>query len=873
MDTTMQEASPTIEEEKRYLKTLAQDALELYALVGHATLLNHTINTTFRVDASGQADPAPGGAGAAEERFVLRIYRPGTYSEAAIRSEVVWLRALRAGEGVEVSEPVGTAGGGEVATLAGETATPRFCLLFRWLEGRFAIATPTPSQLAQIGASLARLHRFSEHFTPPAEFERPRFDLAGLLGTGSVIPPGAAETFVSRADRHFLDEAAAYLRSELQSLADAPQVFGLIHGDLTPKNCLFHQGEIRALDFADFGWGYYPYDIAASLSQLTEGEDYPQLCQAFLEGYRRVRPLEAAHEAALEAFQICRHIYVLRWLCRFLDLASIRERARDGFPYLTARIRRFVDRRRPRRRSPDRPRSLAEMSTVQFIGHLHRQQIELWADGDRLRFSAPEGVLTQVLRDELVKRKPEVLQLLHATTATAGAGTPPLVPVPRSGPLPLSAAQERFLDCPPRSLTSGLIRLRGPVRMAALKSSLNEVVRGHEILRTRFTEHEGKPVQVIRSELSVELPVIDLDPLPAADREAAAQRNARAIARRPFDPDRRPLRLALLRLNAEEHLLVVAIHPIAADRWSIRVLVRELLMLYEALLNPAAVPGLPELPIQYADFADWQLQGLRGEVYERQLRYWLTQLEGAPQLLALPTDRPRPALVVAAGRHLRELPGSLHQALEALCQREGCTPFVALVAAFNVLLWRTTGQRDLLVGTPVANRHRAELEGMIGPFANVLVLRTRIAADATFRELLGEVRQITQGAYEHQDLPFEKLVEALRPQRELGHHPLVQVSLMLQDEPGPPLVRAGLEMMIETVEGAEGGYDLIAEIEQASGGLRFTLHYARALFDDSTIAGMAAHFQELLESLLADPDEVLSQLELPEASQEAVASR
>ncbi|MCP4655448.1 MAG: phosphotransferase, partial [bacterium] len=322
------------EETKDRLTAWAEEGLDAYPLTGRVTLLNHTINTTFRVDARPRTNSATAGAAGAEERFVLRIYRPGTYSAETIRSEVAWLQALRRDEVLGVPEPVPTADGAPLVVIDAESAAPRLGVLFRWLEGRFASGELTLAQVAKIGEFLGTLHRLSDRFTAPPEFERPRFDLDVLLGTGAVVPPGEAEELVSRADRQLLDEAAAWLRAELESLGRAPEVFGLIHGDLTPKNCLFHGGELRALDFADCGWGYYPYDIATSLLRLGERDDYPALRDGFLESYRRVRPLQPAHEAAIETFQICRHIFLLRWLCRFLDLPEVRERARDGFPFL-----------------------------------------------------------------------------------------------------------------------------------------------------------------------------------------------------------------------------------------------------------------------------------------------------------------------------------------------------------------------------------------------------------------------------------------------------------------------------------------------------------------------------------------------------------
>jgi len=859
---------PVGEQSRRRLMALAEAGLDAYPFTARVTLLNHTINTTFRVDARPRTDSATADAAAREQRFVLRLYRPGTYSAATIRSEVAWLRALRRGEGLGVPEPVPTADGAPLVVLDAESATPRFGVLFRWLEGRFASGELTGSQVAQIGAFLGGLHRFSARFTAPAEFERPRFDLAGLLGTGAVIPPGEAEDLVSRADRQVLDEAAAWLRRELQSLGEAPEVFGLIHGDLTPKNCLFHGDELRVLDFADCGWGYYPYDIATSLLRFTDRDDYPTLRDGFLESYRRVRPLPPAHEAAIETFQICRHIFLLRWLCRFPDLPEIRARARDGFPFLTAQVRRLLDRRRPARTRTASPRRLAALSTVQLIAQLHEADIEVWAEDELLRFSAPKGALTPELRDELVTRKGELLAFLRETTAAAVASAPPLEPVPRTEAPPLSFAQERmwFLDREePQSAASNMAtvwRFRGAVQVPALWGAVVGIVRRHEVLRTTFADAEGGPVQVIAPRLVPALPFIDLERLPAPVRDLSALSVGRWMARQPFDLTRGPLlRLALIGLSAEEHRFVFTIHPIAADSGSSGIVASELRVLYEALVErgPGAIASaLPALPIQYADFAHWQRRWLAGEVLERQLGYWRRQLEGAPQRLELPGDRPRPAQPpYEADTRARVLPASFLRAVEALGQREGCTPFMALLAAFNLLLWRITGQRDLLVGSPVANRDRTELEGLIGVLANTLVLRTRIEPAASFRELLEQVRQVTLDAYAHQDVPFEKVVEALQPERALSYNPLVQVMFVLEDAPGPPPARAGLEMRIEPAAGGQEVFDLIAHLRETADGLRLSLRYPRALFDGTTMADWARQYQVLVERLVADPDEVL----------------
>ncbi|RMF36691.1 MAG: non-ribosomal peptide synthetase, partial [Chloroflexi bacterium] len=363
-----------------------------------------------------------------------------------------------------------------------------------------------------------------------------------------------------------------------------------------------------------------------------------------------------------------------------------------------------------------------------------------------------------------------------------------ILPRKREGnALPLSFAQQRlwFLDqlAPNTPLYNipDAIRLRGPLDVAVLERSLNEIVRRHESLRTTFRATDGKPVQVIAPTLKLPLPLVDLSGLPKAAREAEVQRLATEEAQRPFDLSRGPLlRVTLLRLGDEEHVALLTMHHIISDGWSMRVLVQELAALYDAFSHGRPSP-LPDLPIQYADFALWQREWLQGEVLEEQLAYWKQQLSGSPPVLELPTDRPRPPVQSFRGAHRPfMLPRPLSQAIKALCRREGVTPFMLLLAAFQTLLHRYTGQDDISVGTPIANRNRAEIEGLIGYFANTLVLRTDLSGDPPFRELLKRVREVALGAYAHQDLPFEMLVDALQPERDLSHTPLFQVMFVLQ---------------------------------------------------------------------------------------------
>ena len=321
---------------------------------------------------------------------------------------------------------------------------------------------------------------------------------------------------------------------------------------------------------------------------------------------------------------------------------------------------------------------------------------------------------------------------------------------------PLSFAQQRlwFLDqLEPNSAFYNMpqaIRMSGPLDVGALRRALSEIAARHESLRTSFTVVEGNPVQVIAPAVSVELPVVELAELSESEREAEALRLAREEAQRPFDLERGPLvRASLLRLGGEEHVLLLNMHHIVGDDWSFSVLMRELMALYEAFSQGDPSP-LKELPIQYADYAVWQREWLQGEQLEAQLAYWKQQLSGAPAVLALPTDRPRPAVPSYQGANdSLALPKQLSEQLRALSQREGVTLYMTLLAAFQTLLMRYSGQEDIVVGSPIAGRTRAETESLIGFFLNTLVLRTSLSGDPSFRELLGRVREVTLGAYEH----------------------------------------------------------------------------------------------------------------------------
>ncbi|WP_199304817.1 non-ribosomal peptide synthetase [Coleofasciculus sp. FACHB-125] len=458
---------------------------------------------------------------------------------------------------------------------------------------------------------------------------------------------------------------------------------------------------------------------------------------------------------------------------------------------------------------------------------------------------------------------------------------------------PASFAQQRlwFLDqlIPGNAIYNvpTVIRLKGTLNFAALEQTFNEIVRRHEALRTTFKVLEGQPVQVIPAEscakasgLTIPLSVVDLRQFPECDRELQAQQLVAAEIERPFDLSSIPLlRVKLLQLSETEHILLLNMHHIICDDWSIGVLIRELGTLYTAFtckdgMHP--VSTLPELPLQYADFAHWQREWLQGEVLETQLAYWRQQLNGIC-ILNLPIDRPKPAVASYRGAtQSLELPKKLSDPLQTLSQQEGTTLFMTLLAAFQTLLYRYTHQEDIAVGSPIANRNRSEIEGLIGFFVNSLVLRTDLSGNPTFRELLSRVRQVTLGAYSHQDLPFEKLVEELHPERNLNIHPLFQVVFGFENAPMSALELPGLVPSFMDVDFKTTRFDLELHLWKCSEdfrslwggkwenseGIRGVVVYNTDLFDEATITRMLGHFKTLLEGIVNHPEERVANLPL-----------
>lgn len=435
--------------------------------------------------------------------------------------------------------------------------------------------------------------------------------------------------------------------------------------------------------------------------------------------------------------------------------------------------------------------------------------------------------------------------------------------------IPLSFAQQRMWFWeqlqPGNSIyhVAEALHLQGDLNMEVLQQSLDAILAHHEALRTNFIIQDGNPVQVIQKPSPVELLVFNLKNYSQSQRHTQIENLLQQQTQRPFNfASDLMLRGCLLQIDQQEHILLLVMHHIASDGWSMGILWQQLAELYQAFISNQPNPLL-ELPIQYADYALWQRQWLRGEVLENQLHYWQQQLAGAAPVIELPTDRPRPPIQTYQGRKQAfALPQNLSQSLQKLSQQEGVTMFMTLLAALQTLLYRYSGQEDILVGSAIAGRNRAEVEGLIGFFVNTIVLRSHLAGNPTFRDLLAQVRTVALNAYAHSDLPFEKLVEELQPERSLSHHPLFQVMFVLQNAFSQGLQLPGVSLTPLEIDSCRAKFDLTLELQETANGIKGTVEYNTDLFDSATINRMLGHFQTLLAGIVADPEQPISKLPL-----------
>lgn len=489
------------------------------------------------------------------------------------------------------------------------------------------------------------------------------------------------------------------------------------------------------------------------------------------------------------------------------------------------------------------------MNLDKVLADLSQQGIKLWASGDQLHIRAPKGVLTAEQNQLLTKYKAELLSLLHQRNLSA------------STTAPLSFAQQRlwFLNqLEPNSSVYNLptaFHLKGPLDVAALERSLNEIIRRHEILRSHFSTVNGQPVQVISPTLALTLPIVALQKIPETERHKQALCLINDEAQKPFDLSKGPLvRVQLLHLAQEEYILLLVMHHIICDAWSFGVFFRELTDIYKAFCVGKLSP-LPELSVQYSDFIIWQRQWLENGVLESQLAYWKQQLNR-------PVKHPLsdlPQFTVKTYRGARQsllLPKHLAEALKKLSEQEGATLYMILLAAFNMLLYQYTGQEDLIICSPAACRNQAETEGLIGYFNNIVALRTDLSGNPSFQELVSRVRQVALGAYEHQDLPFQKLVEL--PNLVRTH--LTRWMFALQKTPSQLLKLPEITINSLDVHNGTANFDLYLFVEEKAEKLTVVLEYKIDLFESTTIIQMLEFLQILLETIVVNPELLISSL-------------
>jgi amino acid adenylation domain-containing protein/non-ribosomal peptide synthase protein (TIGR01720 family) len=509
------------------------------------------------------------------------------------------------------------------------------------------------------------------------------------------------------------------------------------------------------------------------------------------------------------------------------------------------------------------------MKVAEFLSYLNSLEIKLWLEEEKLKYQAPQGAMTPEIKQEIGTRKPEILAFLRSAITPSKTVESVISPVARSEDLPLSFAQQRMwfiyqMDQQNSAYNEALtIRLTGRLNIDILEQTINAIIQRHESLRTTFPMVEGKPIQKIAPSLKIKLLVINLKDISQdqIDKQIIEE------LQKPFDLTQAPLlRCTLFDLGYENYILVNVFHHIIIDGWSKGILFKELSEFYQAFLSNSTV-DLPELAIQYADFAVWQRQWLQGEILENQLNYWKKQLTAAPPLLELPTDKPRPANPNFRGHSISfQINSELTEKLKLLSQKSGATLFMTLLAALNTLLFRYSGQNDILIGTPTANRNRQEIEPLIGFFVNTLVLRNSLEGNPAFSGLLQQARNVVLEAYANQDVPFEQVVDGLEIERSLSYNPLFQVMFALQNAPLNALELPHLKAQYLAVKHQRIKFDLsliLEEIETEQGSyLEGFWEYDSHLFTDERITRMVGHFQTLLKGIVANPQQTVRELPL-----------
>ncbi|KEZ66811.1 thioester reductase, partial [Pseudomonas amygdali pv. tabaci str. ATCC 11528] len=513
------------------------------------------------------------------------------------------------------------------------------------------------------------------------------------------------------------------------------------------------------------------------------------------------------------------------------------------------------------------------MNAYQLLELFGRHAVVLEVDGEKLRCKAPRGFLNDEMLQALKQHKAELIALLSGTDSAA---------IPRRAvgltALPLSFSQRQlwFLDqMEPGNAFYNVptaILLKGTLDVPVLEKALNELIMRHEMLRTTFASVDGEPRQIVHPVMALAMPKVDLRDLSPEAREVQVGMAVDREAKAPFDLACGPLlRASLLRLADDEYLWLYSVHHIIADGWSMGVILHEVTTLYGDFLRGQA-SSLAPLAVQYADYACWQQQRLSGEALAGQLAFWQRTLADAPPLLDMPADRPRPTVQRYAGATFSStVDGSTLRGLNALARQTQGTLFNVLIGALSVLLWRHSGQRDLCIGTPFANRSRPEIEPLIGHFVNTQVIRQRLDAQQTFAELLREVRATLLDVHAHQDVPFDRVVEAVNPQRDTGYSPLFQVMMVLQNTPGTAVQMPGLSMTPYGTGSATAKFDLAFEWVERDGALNLLVEYNTDLFDQASIERLSGHYRHLLEQVALDPKQPVGALTLiTEAEREQI---
>ncbi|AOW99701.1 hypothetical protein BJP34_09735 [Moorena producens PAL-8-15-08-1] len=514
---------------------------------------------------------------------------------------------------------------------------------------------------------------------------------------------------------------------------------------------------------------------------------------------------------------------------------------------------------------------MKNQTIVKFLSQLRKLNIQVSSDGEKLRCQAPEDVLTPEISRRIAERKPEILSYLKQVRQKTDSNIPPAISVvPRDKNLPLSFSQERlwFLDQLEGStapyIQQGAMEISGNLNIPVLQQAFCEIIRRHEVFRTRFHSVNGIPMQVIVSDTALEISVVDLKHLPKTQQKTEIKQYAQIQGQTPFNlSEDLLLRVSLLQVSQQDFIMLVTMHHIVTDVWSGGILVEELSVLYEAYSQGKPSP-LSEVSIQYADFASWQRQWLSAELQHKQLEYWKQQLANAPALLQLPIDKSRPPIqtyegniqTFAVGQHLTKQ-------LQELSQHSETTLFMTTFAVFAVFLFRYSAQNDMVIGSLIANRNYSEVESLIGFFANTLPLRMNLQGNLSFEQLLRQVRQVTLSAYAHQDVPFEQVVEALQPERSLSYAPLVQVMYLYQDAPVKPLELSGVTIKpLPQIHPGTSKFELSLSMEQTESGLIGTWEYNTDLFEEQTITRMTEDFQTLLAAVVEAPQERIDKLPL-----------